>query len=572
MATITSTTGASGLAIESIVSGLMNLERQPISKINTRVTAFQSKISAFGTVKSGLSTFQTAVKELSTATKFNAQTATLSNSDSLTVSADGTATNGSYAISVSQLAKSQKLASAAFTNTTDVVGTGTLTISFGTFTAATTGLDPVDPADDTPASFVANANKTDISLTIDSSNNTLAGIRDAINAQNASVSASIVNDGTGNRLVITSKDTGEVNSLKITVADDDTDNTNTSGLSALAYDPLATSAAGKNLTELQSAQNAKLNIDGLDIVKAGNSITDAIAGVTLNLKAVTTTANTLTVASDTDKIKTSVQSFVDAYNKLNTSLRSLTKFDETGASNGVLLGDSTTRGIMTQLRNMMSTSAGTATTYKTLNDIGVTFQTDGSLKLDTTRLDKAVTGNLSDIAKLFAPSATTTDAQISYVSSTSKTKSGTYAVNITQLSDTVQSVAGSINGAAAVGAGNKLVGATGDDSNGLQLQIAGSTTGGRGTVTFSLGLAGELNNLIEGWLEDDGLLDSKTDGLQSSVKRLKDQSASIESRLVGIEKRLRAQYSKLDALLSSMQTTSSALTQQITALNNSSSS
>lgn len=561
MASITSSTGASGLAIESIVSGLMSLERQPITNINTRVSAFESKISAFGTVKSGLSTFQTAVRELSTASKFNAQTATLSNNDALTTTADGTATNGSYSISVSQLAQSQKLASGSFTNVTDVVGSGTMTITFGTYAAATTGTNP------TPASFTPNANKTALTLTIDSSNNTLAGIRDAINAQNASVSASIINDGTGNRLVITSKDTGEVNGLKITVTDADADNTNNSGLSALAYDPLATSGTGKNLIQLQQAQNAKLNIDGLEIVKPSNTITDAIAGVTLNLKTISATAATLTVASDTDKIKSSVQSFVDAYNKLNTSLRGLTKFDESGKSNGVLLGDATTRGIMTQLRNMMSQVSGTASTYKTLNDIGVSFQQDGSLKLDSTRLNTAVTNQLSDIAKLFAPSATTTDAQVSFVSNTSKTMSGTYAVNISQLGGSGQNVAGSINGVAGVGADTRLTGASNDNSSGLTLNIAGSTTGSRGTVTFSRGLAGELNNLIEDWLKDDGILDSKTDGLQSSVKRLKDQSSSIESRLVVIEKRLRAQYSKLDALLSSMQTTSNALSQQISALN-----
>jgi flagellar hook-associated protein 2 len=227
-------------------------------------------------MKSALSTFQTAVKALASADKFNAQTVTSSDPTVFTATANGKATLGDYAVTVNQLAKAQKLALTGFTNTTDVVGTGTLTISFGTFT-------PAVIAPPTPSSFTPNAAKTDVTITIGSSNNTLAGVRDAINASNSSVSATIVNDGTSNRLVITSKDTGEVNSLKISVADDDTTNTDAAGLSQLAYDPAATAGSGKNLAQLQGAQNALLNIDGIDVVKSSNKVTDAIDGVTINL-------------------------------------------------------------------------------------------------------------------------------------------------------------------------------------------------------------------------------------------------------------------------------------------------
>ena len=177
---------------------------------------------------------------------------------------------------MNQLAKPQKLTIAGFANATDPVGTGTLTISFGTFTPEVT-------TPPTPSSFTPNTAKTDVTISIDSSNNTLVGVRDAINASNSSVSATIVNDGTSNHLVITSKDSGEVNTLKITVADDDGNHTDTVGLSQLAYDPTATAGSGKNLTELQAAKNAILDIDGITVVKASNTITDAISGVTLNL-------------------------------------------------------------------------------------------------------------------------------------------------------------------------------------------------------------------------------------------------------------------------------------------------
>ena len=281
----------SGLDVNSIVTSLMNVERQPLTAVSKQKTEYQSQISAYGTMKSALSTFQTAVKALSSPAKFNAQAATSGNPAVFTATANGNATLGDYAVTVSQLAKPQKLAMDGFTNTSDVVGTGTLTISFGTFTP-----EVITPP--TPSSFTPNTTKTDVTITIGSSNNTLAGVRDAINASNSSVSATIVNDGTTNRLVITSKDTGEVNSLKISVADDDTNNMDAAGLSRLAYDPTASAGSGKNMTQMQAAKNAILDIDGIAVVKASNIITDAIEGVTLNLLA-TSNSNSVNPVSYT---------------------------------------------------------------------------------------------------------------------------------------------------------------------------------------------------------------------------------------------------------------------------------
>lgn len=558
MASITTSTGSSGLPIDSIVSGLMTVEKQPLTLIQKSISSFNTKLSAYGTLKSGLSTFQSAADKLSTAAKFNAQAVTLTDNTSIKASANGTAVSGNYSIAVTQLASAQKLASTTYANTTDTVGTGKLTIAFGTYTAANGG---------NPASFTANASKTALSIDITSSNNTLAGIRDAINAQNASVSASIVNDGTGNRLVITSKDTGEANSLHITVADDDGNNTDATGLSALAYDPLS---ATNSMTQTVAAKNALLTVDGLAISKSSNNISDVIQGVTLTLNGLTSTNNTLTVATDTSAIQSSVQSFVDAYNALNSSMRNLTKFVSAGSTaNGPLLGDATTRNFMVRLKSMLSTPGSTASTFKTLADIGITSGADGALTLNTSKLQTAISTNMSDVAKLFAPSATTTDPQVSFVSSKATTQSGTYALSISQLSGGGLNVAGTLNGVAGTGNGNLLTGAFGSDSDGLQLMIAGSSTGARGSITFSKGLAGELSSLLSSWLDTSGPLAAKTDGIQSSIKDLNNKADDINSRLPAIEARYRAQYARLDALLSSMQSTSSYLSQQISALNKS---
>lgn len=551
MASIVSSTGASGLPIDSLVTAQMQAEQQPITDIKTKVSSYNTKLSAYSTLKSGLSTFQTAVDKLATAAKFNAQSVTASDATSISATANGTAVLGNYSVSVTQLATSQKLASPAYSSATDIVGTGKLTISFGTAGTA-------------PASFTANADKTDITIDITSSNNTLSGIRDAINAKNASVSASIVNDGNGNRLVITSKDTGEVNSLKVSVADDDSNNTDTGGLSALAYDPVASS---NNMTQMTAAKNALLNVDGMSISKASNTVSDVIQGVTLTLKSVTSASNTLSVGTDTDTIQSSVQSFVDAYNALNTSMRNLTKFVSAGSSaNGALLGDSTARNIMVKLKSMLSASSPTATTYKTLSDVGVSMGSDGSLSLDSTKLQKAITNNVSDVAKLFSPSATSTDPQVTYISSKDETASGTYAVNITQLGGNGVNAIGTINGVTANTTGSVLTGVTGNGSYGLQLSVTGTATGSRGTVTFSKGLAGELSSLLDGWLDTDGALTTKTDGISSSIKDLNKKADDISAKLPAIEARYRAQYAKLDALLSSLQSTSSNLTSQLAAI------
>jgi len=555
MASIVSSTGASGLPIDSLVTAQMQAEQQPITDIKTKISSYNTKLSAYSTLKSGLSTFQTAVDKLATAAKFNAQAVTASDSTSISATANGTAVLGNYNVTVSQLATSQKLATSAYSSATDIVGTGKITISFGTYTAA---------AGATPASFTANGDKSDITIDITSSNNTLAGIRDAINAKNASVSASIVNDGTGNRLVITSKDTGEVNSLKISVADDDGNNTDTGGLSALAYDPLASS---NNMTQMTAAKNALLTVDGMSISKSSNTVSDVIQGVTLTLKSVTSASNTLSVSTDTDTIQASVQSFVDAYNALNTSMRNLTKFVSAGSSsNGALLGDSTARNIMVKLKSMLSASSPTATTYKTLTDIGVTMGSDGSLSLDSTKLQKAVTNNVSDVAKLFSPSATSTDPQVTFVSSKDDTASGTYAVNITQLGGNGVNANGTINGVTAITTSSILTGASGNASYGLQLSVTGTATGSRGTVTFSKGLAGELSSLLDGWLDSEGALTTKTDGISSSIKDLNKKADDISAKLPAIEARYRAQYAKLDALLSSLQGTSSNLSSQLAAI------
>ncbi len=553
---ITSAGIGSGLDVESIVTGLMRIESRPLDSVNQQKSDFNSKISAFGTLKGALTAFQTSVSALSSTSKFNAQAVKLSNEDFFSAKSDGTATVGTYDISVSQLAKSQKIASSGFSSVADTVGTGTMTIAFGSY-------------DSGGNTFTTNADKDPIDITIDSSNNTLSGIRDAINAADESVSATIVNDGTANRLVITSKDSGEVNSLSITTADDDGNNTDASGLSQLAFDPTGTSGAGKNMLQMQPATNALLNIDGIDIVKPSNTIDDAISGVTLNLKKISDgeTVN-LDVETDSEKIKESVEEFVSAYNSLNTTLRDLTNIDvDNSSNNGELVGDSSLRSMAFELKSIMTNTISTGTDVNSLTQIGVTFQRDGTLALDSETLDEAIESNFDDIATLFAGNAISTDPLISFEGATADTVEGTYAVNVSQIGNASTNYIGTINGNGATGTENTLTGGFGDDSAGLTLKIAGGALGDRGTVTFTKGYAAKLDSFIEGLLdEEEGILSVKTEGFNASIENLDTQSERLELRLEAIEARYRTQFTKLDTLIASMQTTSNYLTQQLSSL------
>ncbi len=552
---ITSAGIGSGLDVESIVSGLMSIERGPLTQVEEDVSSYESKISAYGTLKSGLSAFQEKVQELSTASEFSAQAVTVSDEDVFTASTDGSAINGSYDITVSQLAKSQKLASTGFSSIADEVGSGTLTFSFGTY-------------DSDGNTFTENTDQDSFSIEIDSENNTLSGIRDAINAADENVSATIINDGTSNRLVITSKDSGTVNSLKITATDDDGGNTDASGLSQLAFDPTAASGSGQNMTEQQAAKDAMLTIDGIDIVKSSNEIDDAISGVTLNLNKISDAETiSMSISSDTEKITESVTAFVDAYNELNTTLRDLTNVDaDDPDNNGELLADSAIRNMIFKLKSYMTDTIANGSSINTLTQVGVTFQEDGTLALDSETLEDVIESDFSEIKKLFAGHAESTDPLISFVGATASTVEGTYDVTVTSIGNSSSNYVGTINGTGASGSENSLTGAFGDDSEGLELLIGGGTTGSRGTVTYTQGYAAKLDAFIEELLDDEGILEAKTDGFNTSIDTLEEQAERLELRLEAIEARYRSQFTRLDTLISEMNTTSSYLTQQLALL------
>lgn len=792
----TSATSSSGLDVAGIVSQLMTVEQRPITQLNNKEASYQAKLTAYGTLQGGVSSFQAAVAGLSDASKFQSLRTSSSDNSIVTASSSSTALEGTYALDVTSLAQAQRLVAAGQASQIAAIGNGTLTFDFGTITGT-----PVNGTY-TGASFTSSGVGTK-TVTIDATNNSLQGIRDAINKANIGVTASIVNAGgaTPYRLALT-PGMGASNSLNISVSGDTalsnllTNNpgtvaavagsstlaagtkvaaapagttagtlaagaliahtatggaisigavtlgtdakingdaialalntalatatggaaangtaaadingvvTITAGTDAItlsmggfAADPatatanqatfsaqtgfdaaqLGTQAVGaQNMTESVMAQNAVFQVNGISISKASNTVTDAIEGVTLNLlKAPTTTSVSVSVARDTSSINTAVATLVKGYNDLRKALQSVSSYDPATKRGGVLLGDTVVRTVQTQVRAALSAPVVTGGSLTTLSQIGISFQKDGTLTLDSSKLNTAISNNFSDIASLFAAVGTSTDSLVAYSSAATGTVPGNYAVNIStlatqgsssgnvnlnagsttiaasttmsvtldgtsasvalsagtytaaQMAAMVQSaingtsaftsasssvaatidssgymvvtsnrygsasnvsltsgngtavsvfmgvappapaagvdVVGTIGGLAATGSGQFLTSAAGN-ATGLKIQIKGGATGVRGTVNYSHGYATKLNQLTTSMLASDGLIAGKTTGINKSITSIGKQRDALNVRLVSIQKNYTKEFSALDVMLGTMNSTSSYLTQQL---------
>ena len=375
--------------VTTLVSQLMAVERRPIERLNTLISDTQAKISSLGTLSSLVSSFQSAA--LGLRANLEKLTATASDGSALTASAISTAVPGNYTVNVSRLAQSQSVVAAGQTSSTAAIGNGmptTLTFDFGTITGGT-----LTNGVYSGATFTTNGGGS-ANVVIDGTNNTLEGIRDAINAARLGISATIVNDGSGTpyRLALTSTGTGASNSIRIAASGGDG-----SLASLLAYDPAGT----QNLTQTQAAQNASLTVNGIAIASTSNTVRDAIQGVTLTLKNATVAPAALAVARDTAAMSTAANSFVDAYNALASQLKSRSAYGADGKSGGVLAGDSALRLMQEQLRNIFLTPA-TGGTLSSLSQIGIAFQREGVLTLDGAKFSNAIANDFADVTNLLA--------------------------------------------------------------------------------------------------------------------------------------------------------------------------
>jgi flagellar hook-associated protein 2 len=418
---IQSTGIGANLDVNGLIAKLMAVEAQPLTTLAKKESSYQAKLSAYGTLNGALSSFQSSLSSLSSASTFKSFSATSSDASIASASATSVAVAGVYNLNVTKLAQSQSIATAGQVSSTATIGSGTSTVTFqfGTISGGT-----LTNGVYAGATFTQDATQATGTVTIDSSNNSLQGIRDAINAANIGASASIVGDGSAApyHLVLTSTKTGATSSLNVSVTGD-------AALgNLLNYDAQGT----QNLTEATNAQSAALTINGIAVNSTTNSVSSAVGGVAINLNKIGTA--TLTLAANTSAVQAGVTAFVSAYNGLNTTLASLTAYNATSKVGGQLLGDPTTLNVQNQVRNTLSTAVnGLGGGLTTLSSIGVSFQKDGSLAIDNTKLQAALATNYSDVGGLFSSIGKASDSLVSVVSSTPKTQAGTYALDVSSL-------------------------------------------------------------------------------------------------------------------------------------------
>ena len=377
----------SGLAVSDIVDALVNAEQAPAeARLNTTESNLTTDISAAGALKSALEQVQTAMEALGDSDNYQKRS-TSGNDDFISISADEDAQPGSYNVKVDALAQAHKLSSPAFA-ADEAIGAGVITIGSG-----------------------ENSFSTVLSAT-----NTLEDLRDQINNgpftgsdSNDSVVATIVTSDDGQHLVLTSKETGEDNAITITVQDDDGNNTDTGGLSRLAYDvsdadPLNHTT---NLTEVNAAQNAQITIDGtLTVSSNTNEFSNVIDGVDITaekLHDADDDVSDISVTENNNNIQAGLNSFITSYNELLELSNSLGASGESGA--GVMAGDSLLRGVMSKLRSEITESVDLGDGNSlSLSQLGVETDRYGVLTLNTETLNEQIDSDVDLVQQFFVGS------------------------------------------------------------------------------------------------------------------------------------------------------------------------
>ncbi|WP_313315615.1 flagellar filament capping protein FliD [Stutzerimonas nitrititolerans] len=466
----------SGMDIKGMVDAIVAAERAPkegqLANLEKKTT---TQLTSLGQLKSAISNFQSALSTLNSPSSFLARTATSSDSKVMTASVSQSAQAGSYKVEVQQLASSSKVALAAIDGKAKL-NTGTLDIKVG---------------------------DTEFGITIDSTNNTLDGIRDAINeaGKSAGVSATIITDDHGSRLVLSSSKAGEGNDITVAVDETGVEEGRVS-LNELAYAGQPTKPELEHFAEeddpdvafadaladyekggqtLATAQSAKLTIDGLAVTRDSNTIDDAVAGLSFTIKSAG--SSTLSIAKDEAGVEANVKKFVDAYNTLMTFINTETNVTPVNDTSkpvvGALVGDSSVRSLVNTIRSELVSPQGEGA-IRALADMGITTKKDGTLEMDSDKVKKAVSTDFEGVAAYF----------------------------------------------------------TGDS-----------------------GLTSRLSDKLKPYTDGGGILESRTDSLQATIDKVDKQKEDLDTRMKALEERLYKQYNAMDSLVAQLMSTSDSLTQ-----------
>ena len=463
MATLSSPGVGSGLDVNSIVTQLVAIERKPIEQLQAKATAIQTQLSSFGLLQSYVTNVRDIAAKLADASFWSQTTASSSDASAVAATSTTSAAAGSYSVEVGQLAQAQGLASQHYAGATTTVGTGTLHIELGTWGVGQTSFTPK-----------TGATAVDISV---AASDTLTDVRDKINAAGAGVTALIMTDANGSRLLMRSNTSGADSAFR------------SSGIAALAYD-----TGTKTMTQNQTAANAQATVNGLAVSSTTNTLTNIVDGLTLSLSAVTTAPVSVDVVTDTAALKKTMTDFAAAYTAVVQLISTDTKYNAATKKGGILQGDGAATSLQRQLRSLAASASSASAMFTHLSDIGLELQRDGSMTVNDTKLTSAL-ANVGELKKMFSSS--------------------------------------------------DLVDPTAD------------------------GFAKRFRVVTTGLLGSSGSVTTRTAGLADELTKNQKDQDSLTLRLAGIEKRMRAQYTALDATMAKLNSTSSFVTQQIAAYNKS---
>ncbi|GAA5316125.1 MAG: hypothetical protein AseanaTS_13300 [Candidatus Pelagadaptatus aseana] len=422
MASISSVGIGSGVLTSELIDDLVAVERESADKrINAEQENLDTQVSELGNVASQAESLRAAANALTLTSSFQTNTTSSTNDSALTATASSLASPGVYTIETSQLARSQTIASAEYGDLDAVLGEGELVFTFG----------DVDYDSGTPSfSFTADSEAAVRKLNIDASNHTITGIRDAVNNADMGIEATIVDTGSGYRLLFTSEETGENNGFTVSV------NNPSNGLDSLSFDDDSTT-----MLQTVDAKNAEFKVNGLDITRESNLVAGVINGLTLNLKQDSAGPVTLTVERDTAAVTERMQTMVDAYNELKTTVNGLTAFDPDTGLGSIFTGDNTIRRLITSSQNILTSAVSSlnGTDFRTMSEVGISTNGEtGLLIFDSGTFQSALQSDAESLSTLFGIGATATDSLIDYVSSSNDTQAGDYEIVISRVAEQAQ--------------------------------------------------------------------------------------------------------------------------------------
>jgi len=525
----------SNLDTNDIVSKLISLQRRPIDLLEAKADLEAEKLLAFQELQSRLQTFKSVVTTINSETKFLSTKGVFSNNSAsdtnqvITLDTTSQAASGTFSLVVNQLARESKLVSAGYSATSDTIPQGILNITVGTTTTQ---------------------------ININSTNNTLDGLRLAINNSGANIQASFLNDGSSTnpiRLLVAGTKSGAANSVSLSI--------NQALIGAETQEVLS-------FTTTQSAQNASFTLDGITITKSNNTVTDVITGATINLQSAG--SGIVTLSSDQTAIKEKVNAFVDGYNELSAFLDGQQFLDTDTGSTGLLFGNFTVQNLQQSLRNTLSSAVpGVSGTFNSLSQIGIRTQSDGTISIDDAKLTEALSTDIGSVSNLFASKGTTSNNNVTFIGFTKQTVAGTYDLRVVggvpQLS-----VSGQNQYSDAAGSGNFFSGAVGTAAEGLNFRLGNLADGSYGTITLSLGVGETIDRVLQNLVDKSlkGPLTTEIDTFTKTISDVDEQITSLESRLEVFEKDLRSRFANLEVIIGKLNSQKGAFESALAGLNN----